>query len=224
MGADNKIKRSIIFMIIVSTLILGLYSVMNKKVLLTVDGQTVKFNTLSRTVKTFLTNEKIYVQEGYRVTPSLNTKLKNNMKIKVTNPYEIKIIDGNKELIYITNKETVKEILEEFNIELNSKDTINKKLNESVKTNEEIIITRVEEEVATEVVEIPYEVQYIDDITLVEGQTKHYIKGEKGKLEIKYKILYKNGVPITREKIEENILIKPIKEVIKKGKLKANSI
>lgn len=224
MCAYNRLKKSLLFMVVLSVLILSVYSIMNKKVILTVNGQIVKFNTMSRTVESFLINENINIEEGCRITPDLDTKIKSNLKIKVINPYEVKISDGNEELVYKTNQETVGDIFQQFNIELNSKDIINKKLDDSVKANEEIIITRVEEEVTTEVTEIPYEVEYIDDISLVEGQTKQHIKGKNGKLEIKYKITYKNGVPIVKEKVSENMLIKPIKEIIKKGKLKASSI
>lgn len=224
MGADNSLKKSLLFMLVLSILILGSYSIMNKEVLLTVDGHTVKFNTMSRSVKSFLINENIDVQEGSRIIPELDTKIKNNLNIKVINPYEVKISDGDKTLLYKTNQETVGDILKEFNIELGNKDMINKKLDDFIKENEEIIITRVTEEVTNEVIEVPYDVEYIDDVSLVEGQTKQHIKGENGKIEIKYRITYKNGVPITKEKISENMLIKPIKEIIKKGKLKANTI
>jgi Mg2+/Co2+ transporter CorB len=119
---------------------------------------------------------------------------------------------------------TLEDILEEFNIKLSSKDIINKKLDEIVKPNDEIIITRVKEEVDTQVLEIPCEVEYIEDASLLEGQTKEHIKGENGKLEIKYRITYKNGVPIKKQKISEVILIEPIKQIVKKGILKADTI
>ena len=197
---------------------------MNKKVMLTVDGQTMKVKTLSRTVQSFLINKNIKVESGSRIIPDLNSNIKNNMSIKVINPYEIKISNGGKNLIYKTNQETVEDILEEFNIKLSSKDIINKKLDEIVKPNDEIIITRVKEEVDTQVLEIPCEVEYIEDASLLEGQTKEHIKGENGKLEIKYRITYKNGVPIKKQKISEVILIEPIKQIVKKGILKADTI
>ena len=53
---DNKLKKSLLFILTISTLILGSYSIMNKKVVLTVDGQTMKVKTLSRTVQSFLIN------------------------------------------------------------------------------------------------------------------------------------------------------------------------
>lgn len=220
----NKLKKSLLLILTIPTLILGSYSIMNKKVLLTVDGQTVKVNTISRTVQSFLINKNIKVEQGSRIIPDLNTNIKDNMTIKVINPYEIKISNGDETLIYKTNQETVGEVLEEFNIELSSKDIINKKLDETVKSNDEIIITRVVEEIATEVIEIPCEVEYIEDRSLIEGQTKEHRKGENGKLEIKYRITYKNGVPITKQKISEVILIEPIKQIIKKGVLKADTI
>ena len=221
---DNKLKKSLLFILTISTLILGSYSIMNKKVVLTVDGQTMKVKTLSRTVQSFLINKNIKVESGSRIIPDLNSNIKNNMSIKVINPYEIKISNGGKNLIYKTNQETVEDILEEFNIKLSSKDIINKKLDEIIKPNDEIIITRVKEEVDTQVLEIPCEVEYIEDASLLEGQTKEHIKGENGKLEIKYRITYKNGVPIKKQKISEVILIEPIKQIVKKGILKADTI
>ena len=197
---------------------------MNKKVVLTVDGQTMKVKTLSTTVQSFLINKNIKVESGSRIIPDLNSNIKNNMSIKVINPYEIKISNGGKNLIYKTNQETVEDILKEFNIKLSSKDIINKKLDEIVNPNDEIIITRVKEEVDTQVLEIPCEVEYIEDASLLEGQTKEHIKGENGKLEIKYRITYKNGVPIKKQKISEVILIEPIKQIVKKGILKADII
>ena len=196
---DNKLKKSLLFILTISTLILGSYSIMNKKVMLTVDGQTMKVKTLSRTVQSFLINKNIKVESGSRIIPDLNSNIKNNMSIKVINPYEIKISNG-------------------------SKDIINKKLDEIVKPNDEIIITRVKEEVDTQVLEIPCEVEYIEDASLLEGQTKEHKKGENGKLEIKYRITYKNGVPIKKQKISEVILIEPIKQIVKKGILKADTI
>lgn len=221
---DNKLKKSLLFILTISTLILGSYSIMNKKVVLTVDGQTMKVKTLSTTVQSFLINKNIKVESGSRIIPDLNSNIKNNMSIKVINPYEIKISNGGKNLIYKTNQETVEDILKEFNIKLSSKDIINKKLDEIVKPNDEIIITRVKEEVDTQVLEIPCEVEYIEDASLLEGQTKEHIKGENGKLEIKYRITYKNGVPIKKQKISEVILIEPIKQIVKKGILKADII
>ena len=221
---DNKLKKSLLFILTISTLILGSYSIMNKKVMLTVDGQTMKVKTLSRTVQSFLINKNIKVESGSRIIPDLNSNIKNNMSIKVINPYEIKISNGGKNLIYKTNQETVEDILKEFNIKLSSKDIINKKLDAIVKPNDEIIITRVKEEVDTQVLEIPCEVEYIEDASLLEGQTKEHIKGENGKLEIKYRITYKNGVPIQKQKISDVILIEPIKQIEKKGILKADTI
>ncbi|MGL5348331.1 MAG: G5 domain-containing protein [Peptostreptococcaceae bacterium] len=224
MGDRQKFKKPLIFMMLSSVTILGSYSLLNKNVILNIDGQTVKLNTLSRSVESFLINEKINIEEGCRIVPPIDTKLKDKMEVKVINPYEVKVSDGNNDLVYKTNHETVEEVLNEFNIELNSKDIINKKLTDKLSKNDTIVITRVDEEIKKEVVEVPFEVQYIEDKTIIEGYTKKDTYGKNGKMEIKYKILYKNGVPIKKEKISEDMIIEPIKEVIRKGKLKVNSI
>ena len=99
---DSKLKKSLLFILTISTLMFGSYSVMNKKVLLTVDGKTVKFNTISKTVQSFLINKNIKVEQGSRIIPDLNANIKDNMNIKVINPYEIKISNGVKFAVVLT--------------------------------------------------------------------------------------------------------------------------
>lgn len=224
MELNKKLKTSALFILITSTLIIGAYIDLNKKILLTVDGQTVEINTVHKTVESFLINENINIKEGCRINPSLDTEIKKNMKVIVTNPYNIKVIDGTDVISYKTNQETVEDVLKESNINLNSKDILNKKLSSRLSNNETIVITRVKEEVYKIIKDIPFEVIYINDSKLLKGRDKKDIVGEKGKLEVTYKIIYKNGEEISKEKISEKILKEPVKEIIRTGTLKANSI
>lgn len=224
MNLKNKLRISALFMLTTTVLILGLYTVLNKTILLNIDGKTVKIDTLSNTVESFLINENININKGCRINPSIDTKLKNNTEVTVINPFKVKITDGNKEMIYETNQATVEDVLKEYNIVLNNKDILNKKLNDRLKANDTIIITRVEEELYKIIKEIPFEIAYINDAKLLQGKIEKESIGEKGKLEITYKITYKNGKEINKEKISEEVIKEPIKEVIRKGNLKSASI
>lgn len=224
MEPKKRLKISAVLILTASTLVLGSYTALNKKILLTIDGQTVKINTVSNTVESFLINEKINIEKGCRITPELDTKLKDNMEVVLTNPYNITVINGTNQITLKTNQETVEDVLKECNISLSSKDTINKELDSRLKPNDKIIVTRVKEEIYKIIREIPFETQYINDAKLLEGKTNKEIVGKKGKLEVTYKIVYKNGVEVSKEKVSEKILENPIKEVIRKGKLKTNTI
>ena len=79
MGVKNTFKGPILLMLTAGTIVLGTYSGINKEISLTLDGQTIKYDTISNTVESFLVNKKINVPQGSRIEPNLNAKLTNNI-------------------------------------------------------------------------------------------------------------------------------------------------
>ncbi|MCR8746009.1 G5 domain-containing protein [Romboutsia lituseburensis] len=224
MGVKNTFKGPILLMLTAGTIVLGTYSGINKEISLTLDGQTVKYDTVSNTVESFLVNKKIKVPEGSRIEPNLNTKLTNNMDIEIVTQFPIKIKDGKRVLEHETNKTTVAEVLEECNIGVKDKDILNKDLNQKINSEDTIEIIRVSESIKKEVKEIPFKIKIVEDNALLEGKTKTKIYGKKGKIEISYKILSKNGNIVSKTKVAEKVLEKPQNEIVKKGSLKTSTV
>ena len=224
MSNKNELRRPLIFMLVTTSILLGLYSDLNKEVFLSIDGQTLKVNTLSNTVGDLLLNKKIKLKESCIIEPSLDSKIQNNMDIVITNKINVQICDEGVKKEYKTTKSTVEEILKELNINLNDRDIVNKKLNENIKSNDTIEITRVKEEEVVLEKEIPFEVSIIKDSSKAKGSQVIKNEGEDGKVEKKYKIVYKNGNVFSKELISEKIVKKPINKVIKEGTLDANTI
>lgn len=224
MKLKNSLKGSIIIMVSIAAVILATYSSFNKEIIINIDGQTTKIDTISKTVEDVLNSKNINLKDGSRLEPSLGTKIKNNMEIKIVNQFKINIEDGGTQTEYITNLESVGEVLESFNIELNDNDIINKGLEEKIEKDEVIKITRVTEEIVTERQSIPFETEIVKEKKLLKGEKEIYTKGKNGTREISYKITYNDGKVVSKEKVSDKITKKPVKEVIKEGALESHSI
>lgn len=224
MGVKNTFKGPILLMLTAGTIVLGTYSGINKEISLTLDGQTIKYDTISNTVESFLVNKKINVPQGSRIEPNLNAKLTNNMDIEIITKFSVNIKDGKKVLEHETNKKTVAEVLKECSIEITDKDVLSKDLDQKINPQDTIEITRVSESIEKEVKEIPFKIKVVEDKSLLEGKSKTKIHGKKGKVEISYKILCKNGEIVSKTKIDEKILENPQNEIVKKGSLKTSTV
>lgn len=224
MKFKDTYKGAAIIMVSITAIVLATYSSWNKEITINIDGQTSKIDTISRTVEGVLSSKKISLKEGSRLEPSLDTRIKNNMEIKIVNQFKINIDDGGEQAEYITNHDTVEEVLESCNIVLGEMDILNKDLKDKVQKDEIIKITRVKEELVVESEEIPYTTETIKDKKLIQGKTEVETEGKKGEKEITYKIVYKDNKPVSREKVSEKITKKPTKEIIKEGALEAHSI
>lgn len=224
MKLKNSLKGATIIMVSITAIILATYSSFNKEITINIDGKITEMDTISKTVEGVISSKNINLKEGSRLEPSLETKVKNNMEIKIVNQFKINIDDGGTQTEYITNLESVGEVLESFNIEIDENDIISKNLDDKIEKDEVIKITRVTEEVVVEKESIPFETETIKENKLLKGKKEVYTKGKNGTREISYKITYNDGKQVSKEKISEEITKKPVKEVIKEGTLESHSI
>lgn len=224
MKLKDSLKGTVIIMVSITAIILATYASFNKEITINIDGKTTKIDTISKTVEGVLNSKNIKLKDGSRLEPSLETKVKNNMEIKIVNQFKINIDDGGTQTEYITNLESVGEVLESFNIELNDSDIVNKDLDEKIEKDEVIKITRVTEKIIIEKQSIPFETEIIEEKKLLKGETEIYTKGKNGTREISYKITYNDGKVVSKEKVSDKITKKPVKEVIKEGALESHSI
>lgn len=141
----------------------------------------------------------------------------------------------------VTAKITVKEILEENNITLLADEQVTPSLDSVINNTKTIEITKVTEKpvvvaeeetnvtteqilgnyvtireaIVTEQVEIPFET-VTKDVSQSGTETQDQVlqEGVNGLKEIKYKVRYEDEVEVSREVIEETILIEPIDKII----------
>jgi resuscitation-promoting factor RpfB len=117
-----------------------------------------------------------------------------------------------------THANTVEELLAEKQVVLGRQDKVIPARQTNLTDNLQVFITRMGVEIATETVRIDNEVQYIDDNSLSFGTTAIRQAGSPGNKLVTYEIKLQNGVEVSRKKIQEVIVQKPVTRIVARGK------
>lgn len=119
-------------------------------------------------------------------------------------------LDEKKE--YLVKQDTVGNVLNELEVELDSKDTVNLDIDKVVEENDYIKITRVTTKTVTKVEKLAYK-------TVKEGAgtwgSTVVQEGQDGKIEKTYLITYANGKELTKKVIDSKIIEEPVNKIIR---------
>lgn len=116
-----------------------------------------------------------------------------------------------------TQVATVGELLKEKGIEVSPDDMVAPSADTPLRPDMRISITREGQQVVAveEVIEPP--VEYVDDPSVVRGQTVEREPGVLGKKVVTYEIKLENDIEVSRTPLQEVITIQPIRKVIARG-------
>lgn len=151
------------------------------------------------------------------ITPSLSTKLEEDMVIEVVRGVKVYLTcDGTTNIIYVPEGK-VGDALAYMGYQLSNDDSVSVDLDDEVKSGMKISVDRVEYK--DKYVKEPIEYATIEeaDSTLPAGETKVKQKGEDGVLEIKYSEKYVNGELEESEEVSRQPLRKAVDEIILVG-------
>ncbi|OQP04375.1 hypothetical protein B1690_15820 [Geobacillus sp. 46C-IIa] len=173
----------------------------SKEVTLTINGKTKKVWTTADTVKELLRLQHVAVGPHDKVTPTLSAKIKKGMDIGVEKAFPVRIDVGGKQQQAWTTSTTVADFLKQQGIQLGKLDRIEPSLQEKVKEQMTIHITRVKK--VTDVVEEPVDFAVVTkrDGSLPKGERRVIEPGEKGKIEKTYEVTFENGKEVARKLI-----------------------
>ena len=128
---------------------------------------------------------------------------------------DIELKDGVQETKnYLVKQDTVENVLEELNVNLNEDDKINKELTDIVQDQDLIEITRLESKEVVKVEKIPYTTKKVGSGTWSVTVSQ---EGKDGKVERTYLVNYSNGKEISRTVVKEKIIKEPVEKIIKYG-------
>ena len=213
-------KKILIAAIVVALLLLGAAFVGSRKtVVIAYDGQEIQVSTLSGTVGDVLEKQNIIIGDDDKIIPKMSEQIEDGMKITIHRAFEIKLVDGKVEKSIFTTQTNVKDLIDSLNIKLKEEDKIEPKLGETVGEGQVIKITRVTRGVEVETQELPFQTVFKNNDSLEKGKTKKIQEGKKGLKEIKFEVLYEDGIEAGREIIEENIVEDAVNEIVEKGTL-----
>lgn len=129
----------------------------------------------------------------------------------------INLVANNKKYIVSTFKTTVKDLLDENNINYDNDDKVIPSLNSKLKDKMTVKVIEVTKKIEKEYIDIPYDTQIIEDKNLAKGKTRIDIKGQNGQKELSYETVYNNGKLVDKKLSREIISKEPINEIVKKG-------
>lgn len=192
---------------------------MKKDVYVEADGKISKITTNASKVKDVLESADIKVGQWDRVFPGLDSTVRKDMKISIKRAVPITVrYDGKVEKIY-TAYDTVNEVLKSKGIALNSNDKVVPTLSSNIIDNLDIKVTRVKEETLTTTLEIPYRIVKRNDDNLAKGTVKVLQEGTSGEKIVTTKVVYEDGIEVSRFKADEKIKKKPVDKVVAVGTL-----
>jgi uncharacterized protein YabE (DUF348 family) len=174
-----------------------------KQVQLVDDKSKKTYWTASDTIKEFLEEQKIVLKEHDKLTPDLNTEIKDDLEIDIQRAFPVKVVVGGKEQEEWSTSTTVADFLSQQGIELQDMDRVEPALTETVSSDTLVKVIRVEK--VTDVVEEPIKFATVtkNDQSLEKGKQKVVTTGQEGLMEKKYEVILEDGKEVSRELISE---------------------
>ena len=126
-------------------------------------------------------------------------------------------VDGEEKTLYALNGETVADVLEKYQIALDSDDTISVPLTDEISDGLELEIVRVAFSTAEETASIPFATEKRSTAKLDKGKSRVIQDGIKGSKKLVYSIKTENGKEVSREIVSEEILTQPVMKIIEQG-------
>ena len=177
-----------------------------KQVQLSKENEKESVWTTSKTVKDFLKEQSIVLNEHDEVQPSLNTALKKGMDITVKRAVSLTLLDGGVKKETWSTSTTVADFLTQQGVSLTELDRVEPALEDKVMENGTINVIRVEK--VTDVVEEPisYAVVTQKDENLETGTEKVITEGQEGLISKEYEVTLENGKEVSRVVLNEKKL------------------
>lgn len=184
-----------------------------------VDGKVVEHKTLQRTLGAALCEAGIVLGPQDVVRPGPASLVKRGMTAQVVRGVRVRLTaDGNTKEI-LTQPVTVAEVLKKAGLTLGPGDRLNLPLQDVVKNNTEIKITRILEKVQAERFEVPVPLERRPDPSMERGRMRLVREGNPGEGERLVKVTYVDGKPSAREILQERVLRPAVSRIVAVGTL-----
>jgi len=190
----------------------------NKIVFLESDSLNFILKTGAKNVEQLLRQQGFEINQNDEVHPNLEAKLFNGSHVFVQKARKIIVDESGEKKEFFTLRKTVGEaVREKKELNVGEDDIINPKSEFMVENGMAISITHVKVERETREEMIAFKIIENENDKLGWREQKVTAKGEKGKKEIIYEVVYYDGKEIKRKKIDEHIIKNPVDEIITRG-------
>ena len=182
-------------------------------------GKTV--TTKATYVEDILSAEGIVLGAKDKMNVLPRTPLKDDMKIEIQRAYKVTVTDKGVTKEHMTLAATAGAILDEYGYSYKESDKISPALDQPIAANTNITIIHTEEKTETVSEQIPFDSTERTNSTLAKGKKKTIQQGKPGEKTVSYTVYYEDGVEVSRKKIEETVVVKPIEHITEIGTKKS---
>lgn len=188
-----------------------------KQVELQKDDEKKTVWTTVDTVKEFLEEQKISLNEHDQINQKETNAIEHNMEVVVHTAFPVTLVDAGKKKQVWSTSTTVADFLTQHEISLAKLDRVEPDLKEKVKEETVVNIKRIEK--VTDVVEQPINFAVITqkDDNLPAGTEKILKKGTEGLVSKKYEVTKENGKEISRKLLSETTVKEKQDKIVSVG-------
>ena len=190
-----------------------------KAVPVTIDNKGEKTTvTLARgTVKDALEKAGITLGDDEKVSPSLDTEVTEDTKIKIKQCVTIDLTVKGETNSYDVPKGTVKDALLSLGIDYDSNDKLSQNENAEVYNGMEITLVEVTVKEEDEYFVIDYKTKVQNDSSMYKGESEIAQYGVEGEKVVTKENVYEDGQLVSSKKIKSEITRKPVTQIEKVG-------
>ena len=187
-----------------------------KAEVVTENGQ-VELELTGGTVQDALQKADIELVANDYVNHDMNAFLTNRMTISVVHRLDIAIKADGRTEHFLTQADTVGELLAEQEITLGELDRVKPALDSKLSDGSKVVVKRVEVKEVTEIEPILFETEVTYSNSMTVGTSSITTEGINGEKEVTYEITYVDGKEESRKVIRETVLKEAVNQVLVQG-------
>ncbi|MBM7866365.1 DUF348 domain-containing protein [Heliobacterium gestii] len=201
----------------IALVLFGIYSYLQKDIVLDVDGEQRAIGTFKTTVGEALAEAGVTLAEKDKVDPPVSTLLQEKLTVHIIRAFPIAVFADGKKQELITTPASVRDILAQTSIQLGALDRVEPALDQTVDKPSTVRIVRVTQEEVVEEETVPYRTEQKPDNTLEKGLRKIVSRGSTGLERNRMVVTYEDGEPVKKDLIAQQIVRSPVNQVVAMG-------
>lgn len=188
-----------------------------KRVFVTIDDEKKPVWTTAKRVQQLVDELDIDVKEEDVIEPDLNAEIEAEMEIVYESAFPVRLISDGTEREVMTTSTTVADMLAKENITLGELDRVEPGLEETIDSETEVRVVRVEK--VTDVVEevVPFGTVTRRDDSLASGKEAVVQQGENGLVHKYYEVVLEDGKEVSRKLVKTETVKESVDKIVAVG-------
>ncbi|GGD99436.1 3D domain-containing protein [Paenibacillus nasutitermitis] len=197
-----------------------LYGTANKHVSVVVNGQETVVSTKQWVLQRLLDEQAITIGQHDKVSLPLNGGIKDGDRIVIDQAVPVHVkADGKVRTLYTTER-TVKAVIDQADISIRSEDKIWPALEDRVKSNMSVTVTRIDKKMSEKSYTVPFSVVKKEDPKLLQGKLKLVQNGNEGKIVKQFENVYADGVLVSQTMVTKLTKAESVDKIVAVGTMK----